>query len=170
MQKAAAIRLAVFDVDGVLTGGEIIYQGNGVEQKVFHVQDGLGLKLLMRGGCEVGIITSRTSAIVTARMQELGITRVHQGVDDKRRCLQDMMQAVGVRPEQTAYTGDDLIDLPAMRQCGLAIAVANAHPFVRSQADWVSTRAGGAGAVREICDLILDAQGRLEGLQHEYLR
>lgn len=170
LKKAALVRLAVFDVDGVLTGGEIVYNENGREQKAFHVHDGLGLKMLMGSGCEIAIITSRNSAIVSTRMEELGIRHVYQDQHDKRECLLSLMRKLGIDRAGTAYTGDDLIDLPAMKQCGLAITVANAHPFVKANADWTTTLTGGAGAVREICDLILRAQGKLDTLHEQYLR
>lgn len=170
LKKAGLIRLVVFDVDGVLTNGELIYNENGQEQKVFHAHDGLGLKMLMQGGCEVAIITSRTSAVVSARMKELGIGHVYQGQDDKRDCLLALMRKLKLDRPAVAYTGDDLIDLPAQKQCGLSIAVANAHPFVRANTDWTTSRAGGHGAVREVCDLILRAQGKLDGLHEQYLR
>lgn len=170
LKKAAQIRLAVFDVDGVMTNGEIIYTGNNQEQKVFHVHDGLGLKLLQNSGCVVAIISSRSSALVDTRMAELGISHVYQGQEDKRSCMLALLERLAIQPAAAAYTGDDLVDLPAMRQCGLAIAVANAHPFVKSNADWITSLSGGAGAVREVCDLILRAQSRLDPLLDDYLR
>jgi 3-deoxy-D-manno-octulosonate 8-phosphate phosphatase (KDO 8-P phosphatase) len=170
LKKAARIELAVFDVDGVLTNGELIYTGNHQEQKVFHAHDGLGLKMLLRGGCEVAIISSRKSAIVDTRMAELGIGHVYQGVEDKRGCLLALMAQLGIARSGTAYTGDDLIDLPAMRQAGLAIAVANAQPYVMQHADWVTSKSGGSGAAREVCDLILKARGKLDALLDEFLR
>lgn len=169
LDKAALIKLAVFDVDGVLTNGEVIYTDKNQELKSFHVHDGLGLKMLMHGGCEVAIITSRTSGIVQTRMTELGIPHVYQGQTDKRACLLSLMAKLGLARTAVAYTGDDLIDLPAMRQCGLSIAVANAHPFVKTHADWTTVLSGGAGAVREVCDLILTAQNKLDRLHNEYL-
>ena len=170
MKKAALIRLAVFDVDGVMTNGEIIYTSSHQEQKVFHVHDGLGLKLLGNSGCTVAIISARSSEIVETRMAELGISHVYQGQGDKRSCMLALLDRLAIQPAAAAYTGDDLVDLPAMRQCGLAIAVANAHPFVKSNADWITSLPGGAGAVREVCELILRAQSRLEPLLDDYLR
>jgi len=170
LNKAALIKLAVFDVDGVLTNGEIIYTGDHQEQKVFHAHDGLGLKMLKRGGCEVAIISSRTSAIVETRMAELGIDHIYQGEEDKRSCLLALMGRLGIARSGTAYTGDDLVDLPAMQQAGLAIAVANAQPYVIKHADWVTSKSGGAGAAREVCDLILKARGKLDTLLDEYRR
>jgi len=169
LKKAALIRLAVFDVDGVLTNGEIIYTSNNHEQKVFHVHDGLGLKMLMRSGCEVAIITSRNSAIVSTRMAELGIVHVLQGQEDKHTAMLSLMQKLGIEQAGAAYTGDDLIDLPALKLCGLSFAVANAHALVKSNTDWTTVNPGGAGAVREICELILHAQGKLDAIYAEYL-
>lgn len=169
-KKAALVRLAVFDVDGVLTNGRIIYDDSGQELKAFHVQDGLGLKMLMQNGCEVAVITSRISTIVAARMAELGVRHVYQGQADKRACLLSLAKELDLDRDAIAYTGDDLIDLPAMRQCGLAVAVANAHPFVKANADWTTMLAGGSGAVREICDLILQAHGKLDALHALYLQ
>lgn len=170
LQKASRIRLAAFDVDGVLTNGELIFTADGIEQKRFHVHDGLGLKMLQKSGCEIAIITSRQSTVVASRMDELGIRHVYQGREDKQACLLALMKQLGLTAEAVAYAGDDIIDLPAMQQAGLAIAVANAHPFVRARADWTTTLAGGAGAVREICDLLLRAQGKLDAVHADYLR
>lgn len=168
LKKAALIDLAVFDVDGVLTNGELIYTSGQHELKIFHAHDGLGLKMLIRGGCEVAVISSRKSAIVEIRMAELGIGHVYQGEEDKRSCLLALMGKLGVAQSATAYTGDDLVDLPAMQQAGLAIAVANAHPYVIEHADWVTAKSGGSGAAREVCDLILRARGKLDALLDEY--
>lgn len=170
MKKASAIKLVVFDVDGVLTNGEIVYAGTNLEIKVFHAHDGLGMKLLKQGGCEVAILSSRSSSVVTIRMQELGIEHVFQGQTDKRTCLLALQKKLQIEQTNTAYVGDDLVDLPAMRLSGLAVAVANAHQTVCQHADWVTTRPGGNGAVREVCDLILTAQGKLDALQNAYLQ
>lgn len=168
MKKAASVRLAVFDVDGVMTNGELVYTHNQ-EQKVFHVHDGLGLKMLKRSGCEIAIISSRSSVMVATRMAELGIVQVFQGQNDKRSCMLALLNKLNIERSGIAYTGDDLVDLPAMRLSGLAVAVANAHPFVKTHADWVTGKSGGSGAVREVCDLILKAQGKLDTLMNEYL-
>lgn len=161
-ERAARIRLAVFDVDGVLTDGKLLYGEDGRETKAFHVHDGLGLKRLLANGIEVAIITARNSGIVTTRMAELGIAHVYQGQGDKRACLQRLQHSLRMDADQTAYTGDDLPDLRAMTLSGLAIAVANAHPWVLERTHWRTYRRGGEGAVREICDLLLTAQGHGE--------
>ena len=170
LDKAAAIRLAVFDVDGVLTDGRLILGSGGEEHKSFHVHDGLGLVMLREAGLKVAVISARSSAIVAERMASLGIEFVYQGREDKHASLSGLLQELDMAPEQTAFTGDDLLDLPAMSLAGLAIAVANAHPFVQEHADWVTTREGGRGAVREVCELLLRAQGRLDEMCRAYLR
>ncbi|MGH8173277.1 MAG: 3-deoxy-manno-octulosonate-8-phosphatase KdsC [Rhodanobacteraceae bacterium] len=168
--RAARIKLAVFDVDGVLTDGKLIYAEDGHELKSFHVHDGLGLKRLLANHVEVAVITARMSMIVTERMADLGVAHVYQGQDDKLACLEQLMHALKLAPEAVAYTGDDLPDLAAMQRAGFAIAVANAHPWVRERAHWRTRLAGGAGAAREVCDLILAAQGKAEAELAAYLR
>ncbi len=160
LQRAATIKLAVFDVDGTLTDGRLWYGEDGHETKVFHVHDGLGLKLLPAYGVTVAIITARISHPVALRAEELDIAHVYQGQSDKRACLLELIDALNLTPAQVAYVGDDLPDLPAMRVAGLAVAVANAHPWVAEQAHWQTRRAGGEGGAREVCDLILHAQGK----------
>ncbi len=158
--RASRVRLAVFDVDGVLTDGRLHYTDDGHECKAFHVHDGLGLKRLLANGIEVAIITARSSRIVANRMAELGIAHVYQGEGDKRSCLHQLTSALFLEAGEVAYTGDDVPDLRAMSECGFAIAVANAHPWVLEHANWRTKRSGGDGAVREVCDLILAAQGK----------
>jgi len=160
LARAAKVRLAVFDVDGTLTDGRLWYGEDGRETKVFHVHDGLGLKRLQANGVQVAIITARISHPVALRAEELDITHVYQGQSDKRACLRELLDALNLTPEQAAFTGDDLPDLPPMRLAGLAVAVANAHPWVAEAAHWQTTRSGGMGAAREVCDLILHAQGK----------
>ncbi len=161
--RASHIKLAIFDVDGVLTDGRLIYAEDGHELKAFHVHDGLGLKRLLANHIEVSVITARMSMIVTERMADLGVAHVYQGQDDKLACFEQLLHALKLTPEECAYTGDDLPDLAVMQRVGLAVAVANAHPWVRERAHWRTRLAGGAGAVREVCDLILAAQGKAEG-------
>lgn len=159
LARAARIRVAVFDVDGTLTDGRLWYGEDGRETKVFHVHDGLGLKRLQANGVQVAIITARISHPVALRAEELDIAHVYQGQGDKRGCLLELLDALKLAPEQAAFVGDDLPDLPAMRIAGLAVAVANAHPWVSEQAHWQTRLGGGRGAAREVCDLILHAQG-----------
>lgn len=161
-ERAARVRLAVFDVDGVLTDGRLWYSADGHEIKAFHVHDGLGLKRLLANGIEVAVITARVSHLVTERMAELGIAHVYQGRDDKRACFEQLLHALDLQAEQAAYTGDDLPDLPVMTCVGLSIAVANAHPWVRERAHWRTRHGGGEGAVREVCDLLLAAQDKCD--------
>lgn len=154
-QRAGNIRLAVFDVDGVLTDGRLFLSDSGDEYKVFHTRDGHGLVMLRKAGIELAIISGRTSRAVAQRMTELGMRHVHQGVRDKVVVLEQILADLELRVEETAYMGDDLPDLPVMRKVGLAVAVADAHGSVRQEAHWVTTLPGGQGAVRELCDLIL---------------
>jgi len=127
-ERAARVRLAIFDVDGVLTDGRLIYAADGHELKAFHVHDGLGLKRLLANHVEVAVITSRMSMLVTERMAELGVAHVYQGQDDKLACFEQLLHALKLGPDEVAYTGDDLPDLAVMQRVELAIAVANAHP------------------------------------------
>ncbi len=158
--RAAVIRLAVFDVDGTLTDGRLWYGADGNEAKQFHVHDGLGLKRLQANGVLVAIITARHSDAVAKRASELAITHVFQAQGDKRACLLKLLDTLQLQPAQACYVGDDLPDLPPMHVAGLAIATANAHPWVAEQAHWQTRKAGGDGAAREVCDLILHAQGK----------
>lgn len=160
LARAAKIRLAVFDVDGTLTDGRLWYGEDGQEAKIFHVHDGLGLKRLQANGVHVALITARISHPVALRAEELDIAHVYQGQGDKRVCLLELLDALHLTPEQAAFIGDDLPDLPPMRIAGLAVAVANAHPWVAEQAHWQTSKSGGMGAAREVCDLILHAQGK----------
>ncbi len=161
-ERAARIRLAAFDVDGTLTDGRLWYTEDGHELKVFHAHDGHGLKRLLANGIEVALITARVSRPVLLRAEELGIDHVYQGQSDKRACLAELQQALGLDAAQTAFTGDDLSDVPAMQVSGLAVAVANAHPQVVPHTHWQTRRQGGDGAAREVCDMILAAQGKLD--------
>jgi 3-deoxy-D-manno-octulosonate 8-phosphate phosphatase (KDO 8-P phosphatase) len=162
LARAAAIRLAAFDVDGTLTDGRLHYGDDGRETKVFHVHDGLGLKRLQAHGIQVALITARFSHTVAVRAEELDIAHVYQGQSDKRACLRELLDALGLKEDQAAFTGDDLPDLPPMGIAGLAIATANAHPWVAERAHWQTRLAGGAGAAREVADLLLLAQGKSE--------
>ena len=160
--KAALIQLAVFDVDGVMTNGDLIFDAEGREYKVFNVQDGFGIVLLREAGIQIAVISARTSPVVTQRMSELGVSHIMQGERNKLAALTGLLQRLGLKREQASYTGDDIIDIPAMQAAGLGIAVADAHPKAREQADWTTSKPGGRGAVREICELILTAQDKLE--------
>ncbi len=168
--RASRVKLAVFDVDGVLTDGTLWYTADGRELKAFHVHDGLGLKRLRAHGVEVAVITSRMSHMVTERMAELGVAHVYQDQADKRACLEQLVGALRCEAAEVAYTGDDLPDLAPMAMAGLAVAVANAHPLVQAQAHWHTRLAGGHGAAREVCDLVLAAKGLADAERDAFLR
>lgn len=170
LERAARVKLAAFDVDGVLTDGKLWYTADGHELKAFNVHDGLGLKRLLANGIEVAVITARLSHVVTERMAELGVAHVYQDQSDKRACLHQLVRALRLDASQVAYTGDDLPDLAPMQDAGLSIAVANAHPWVRERARWRTRLAGGNGAVREVCDLLLAAQGKTDAELAAFLR
>jgi 3-deoxy-D-manno-octulosonate 8-phosphate phosphatase (KDO 8-P phosphatase) len=160
--RAKPIRLAVFDVDGVLTDGGLYYSDSGVETKVFDVRDGHGMKMLQESGVELAIITSRSSQCVARRASNLGIELVFQGVSDKLATFRELAAHRAVDAGHCAYMGDDWIDLPVLTRCGLAISVPEAPAAVRSRVHYVTTAGGGHGAVREACELIMQAQGTLE--------
>ncbi len=163
------IKLLVLDVDGVLTDGRIIYTDSGEQVKQFLSRDGLGLRLLMDNGIQVGIITGRSSGALTHRCRNLGITLVFDGISNKADALDQMAQQTGIPPSAMAFMGDDLIDLPAMARAGVAIAVADAVDEVKNRADIVTMAVGGQGAVREICDAILKAAGLWENALKPFL-
>ncbi|HDU8646974.1 3-deoxy-manno-octulosonate-8-phosphatase KdsC [Morganella morganii] len=162
MEKAAKIRLLICDVDGVMSDG-LIYQGNsGEELKAFNVRDGYGIRCLLTSGVEVAIITGRKAKLLEDRANTLGITHLYQGQSDKLLAYRELLDKLAVRPGEVAYIGDDLIDWPVMAEVGLSAAVADAHPLLLPKADYVTQIAGGRGAVRELCDLILLAQNKLD--------
>ena len=167
--RAACIKLIAFDIDGVMTDGSLYYTDDGRELKAFSVQDGLGLKLLQRAGLELAIVTGRNSVVVARRAADLGIAHVFQGVADKRATVSRLLTKLGLHWNECAFMGDDLIDLAAMAQCGLAIAPAHARLLVRERAHAITDASGGHGAVREAAEFILAAQGRLDGLVAAYL-
>lgn len=158
LARAARIRLACFDVDGTLTDGRLYLDGEGREQKAFHVQDGQGLVLLKRAGIEVAFITARGGTVAVARGRELGV-QVFTGVKDKLAQVRVLCEGLGIGLEDVAFMGDDLPDVPPFHAVGLAIAPANAHPWTASHAHWRTRGRGGEGAAREACDLILGSQG-----------
>lgn len=167
--KAQKIRLLCLDVDGVLTDGKLFFDAEGVEYKAFHARDGHGLKLLQQSGVKVAVISGRKSTSVALRMQSLGIDLVYQGCDNKSTALQDLIQRLSLRPEHIAHVGDDVIDLPIMLSVGLAIAVQDAHFFVKQHAHWQTQLTGGNGAAREVCDLIMQAQNTFDTAMARYL-
>jgi len=164
LERAARVRLMIFDVDGVLTDGGLMFTASGDTMKVFNSLDGHGAKLLREAGIDTAIITGRRSEIVAARAKELKITHLFQGVENKRVAFAQLLADTGIARDACGYMGDDWPDLAVMLQCGFAAAPANSHPDVLARAHWISSREGGHGAARELCDLLLRAQGRYDAL------
>lgn len=169
LKKAAGIRLVIFDVDGVLTDGRLYFGNNGNELKAFHIRDGHGMKMLQANGVEIAIISGRRAGSTERRMADLGVRHVHTGVEDKRIVFEALLARLEISPAEVAYVGDDIIDLPVMRRVGLAIAVADADSFVKQHAHWQTERAGGHGAARDVCELLLEARGQLDRERAKYL-
>ena len=169
-KRAARIKLLLMDCDGVLTDGRVWLFENGEEQKGFHTRDGLGIELLHRAGLRSGIISGRTSAAVQKRAQGLGMSFVIQGCEDKQKAFTEILDHALVDTLEVAFIGDDLNDIPLMRQSGLGVAVADAAPETREHAHYITSAAGGFGAVREVVELILKAQGRWDELVARYTR
>jgi 3-deoxy-D-manno-octulosonate 8-phosphate phosphatase (KDO 8-P phosphatase) len=159
----------MLDVDGVLTDGRLYYGSNGDELKAFDIRDGLGLKMLRATGVEVAIVTGRTSRAVELRAENLGVPHVFQGVSDKLAVFEQLLKRLTLNFAAAAAMGDDLPDLPVLRRCGFAACVSDAPVLVRSHSHYVADRPGGAGAVREVCELLMAAQGTLEARIQEYL-
>lgn len=168
-QRAQAIKLAIFDVDGVLTDGKLYFLVDGSEFKTFNTLDGHGIKMLIASGVSTAIISGRKTPVVERRAQNLGIQHLYQGREDKLVVLDELLGELGLSYEQVAYLGDDLPDLPVIRRVGLGMAVASADAFVRQHAHAVTRANGGEGAAREFCELIMRAQGSLEAAQTAYL-
>lgn len=166
---AKQVKLMIFDVDGVLTDGGLRYGEHGEIIKTFNVLDGHGIKLLQQCGVSVAIISARESNIVMRRAADLGIALVQQGVNDKRAVFEQLLKKTDLVAAQCGYMGDDLVDLPVMTRVGFCASVPNAHPEVRARAHWVANSHGGRGAVREVCDYILRAQGNYEAVLAPYL-
>ncbi|MDG1693933.1 MAG: HAD-IIIA family hydrolase [Porticoccaceae bacterium] len=168
IKAAQNIKLLLLDVDGVLTDGQLYYGNSGEELKAFNIQDGLGIKLLQRGGIKVGIITGRSSNLLKRRAQELDINPVVQGREDKLTALNELLETMDINIEEIAFVGDDLPDLSVISRVGLGITPANGNHVLASQALWQTKKSGGNGAVREVAELILNAQGKLESLLATY--
>lgn len=168
--KIKAVKLAIFDVDGVLTDGRIIFDADGTETKFFDVKDGHGIKLLMRSGVDAAIITARESKVVQLRAEDLGISLVYQGMKDKKAALENISARTGLPPSAMAYMGDDIIDLPVLRRVGFSAAVSDAVQEVKEAVDYVSGRPGGKGAVRELAELIIKVQGKWDDVMSQFLR
>jgi 3-deoxy-D-manno-octulosonate 8-phosphate phosphatase (KDO 8-P phosphatase) len=169
IDKASRVRLMGFDVDGVLTDGRLYFSPRGDEMKAFFTRDGLGIKLLQRAGITVAIITGRDSEIVSQRAANLGIELVRQNVDDKRAAMAELLAQQGLDFSQAAYMGDDVVDAAIMNACAFAATVPDAHAAARQCADYVAELPAGRGAVREVCEFILKAQGRLDEVLSRYL-
>ncbi|NHZ96646.1 HAD family hydrolase [Massilia sp. CCM 8734] len=168
MQRAAAVKVMIFDVDGVLTDGSLTYGPDGEATKTFNVLDGLGIQLLQKSGVATAIISARQSPIVVRRAADLGIMHVHQGIHDKRVAFAKLLEATGVTAAQCGYIGDDVIDLPLLLQVGFAVTVPTGHPEVQYRAHYVTKAGGGRGAVREVCDLVMRAQGTYDAALAPY--
>ena len=158
-ERARAVRMIAFDVNGVLTDGSLIYGDDGQEYKAFNSRDGHGIKMLRASGVETAIITGRSSQVVLLRARNLGIAHLFQGADDKLGAFEKLLASMNLAPEQIAYMGDDLVDLPVLRRCGLAISVPDAPDAVKARCHYVTHTGAGRGAAREACELILRAQG-----------
>ncbi|MBS0308178.1 MAG: HAD family hydrolase [Proteobacteria bacterium] len=169
VQRAARLRLMIFDVDGVLTDGSLHYGADGEQIKTFNVLDGHGIKLLQQAGVATAIISARQSAIVEKRAADLGIAHVKQGVHDKRAAFEQLLAHTGIAADQCGFIGDDVIDLPILLRVGFAASVPNGHSEVRSRVHYLTEAGGGKGAVRELCDFILRAQGKYEAALAPYL-
>jgi 3-deoxy-D-manno-octulosonate 8-phosphate phosphatase (KDO 8-P phosphatase) len=162
------VKLLILDVDGVMTDGRIILDDAGLESKRFDVRDGHGLKMLMRCGIDVALLTGRRSRVVECRAADLGIAEVHQGALNKAEVFSEILKHRGLSPEETASVGDDVVDIPLLRRTGFSVAVADAVPEVRRIVDYVTPQAGGRGAVRQVCEMILKAQGRWSDVAARY--
>lgn len=171
LQRARRTRLVIFDIDGVLTDGSLFYGDDGQEYKAFNSKDGHGIRMLLEAGVELALITGRQSELVLHRADNLKIPRdrIWQGYRDKRPAFAELLTRTGIPAEQIAYVGDDVVDLPVMQQVGFAIAVADAHYYAKEHAHWVTQYGGGRGAAREVCELLLYAQGKLHAKLASYL-
>lgn len=167
--KVKRLKLLILDVDGVLTDGRLFFDDHGKEYKCFHARDGHGIKLLRQSGVEVAVISGRKSNSVALRMQNLGVELVYQGHENKRAAFAEILQTLNLQAVQVAHVGDDVLDLPVMTQVGFAVAVADANFAVKQRADWCTQTSGGLGAVREVCDLIMQVQGTFEAMLQNYL-
>lgn len=169
-EKLKNIKLLLLDVDGVLTKGEITYSDSGEQIKSFHASDGLGLRLLMDAGVDVGIVTGRTSQALLHRCENLGLELIFDGIKDKAKALERIVDDTKIPRSQIAFMGDDLIDLPALIRCGFSATVPAAPEEVKSRVDMVTKACGGQGAVRELCQAILKARGDWEQIMAKYLQ
>ena len=170
LQRARRVRLVIFDVDGVLTDGKLWYGPGGEELKSFHAFDGHGVHLLRMGGLKTALITGRESAAVSERARELGIEHVMQGIGDKQKAFRALLRRLRLKQQATAYMGDDLVDLPVLKRCGFACAPREAPEEVRQRVHYIASAPAGHGAAREVCEFILEAQGKLGDVMRRYLK
>ncbi len=170
LARAKNIKLVIFDVDGVMTDGGLTIGDDGQEYKTFNTQDGLGMKLLKASGVEMAIITGRTSNVVKQRSESTGVAHFYQGVEDKLTAFNDLIAKLNIKLEQTAFMGDDVVDMPPMLRCGLAVSVPAAPESVKQRAHYVTTKEGGRGAVRELCELIMQAQGTFDSQMASFFK
>jgi 3-deoxy-D-manno-octulosonate 8-phosphate phosphatase (KDO 8-P phosphatase) len=168
IRRAAVIKVLILDVDGVLTDGSLTYGADGEVTKTFNVMDGLGIELLQKTGVAVAIISARKSAVVVRRAADLKIMHVYQGTHDKRIAFAHLLEATGTTAEECGYIGDDVIDLPLLRKVGFAVTVPSGHPEVQHRAHYVTRANGGRGAVREVCDMVMRAQGNYDAALAPY--
>ncbi len=168
LARIRRVKLAIFDVDGVLTDGSLHYGANGEEMKVFNTLDGHGLKMLQASGVAVAIISGRQSQALARRASDLGISQLFMGVDDKREAFEKLLASLSLLPSESAGLGDDVIDLPFLTRCGFAAAVPAAPPYVKQRAHYVTVAQGGRGAAREFCDLIMQIQGTWDAAMKKY--
>ncbi|MDP1991875.1 MAG: HAD-IIIA family hydrolase [Syntrophales bacterium] len=168
LSRIRGIKLLILDVDGVMTDGRIIIDDAGLESKQFDVRDGHGLKILMRCGIDVVLLTGRKSRVVDYRAADLGIAEVHQGIWNKREVFDEILKRRKLSPEETAYVGDDVVDIPLLKRVGFGVAVADACPEATEVADYVTEHPGGRGAVREVCEVILKVQDRWGEVAERY--
>lgn len=170
IKKAKKLKLLILDVDGVLTDGRLFFDDQGKEYKCFHARDGHGIKLLSETGVQVAVISGRKSNSVSLRMKSLGVELVYQGHENKIAAFNEIIQKLSLEPEQVAHVGDDLLDLPIMTRVGLSVAVNDANDAVKDYADWCTRTKGGLGAVREVCDFIMQSQGTFEDVLKRYMQ
>lgn len=169
LARAARVRLMIFDVDGVLTDGTLYYSERGEELKAFNIRDGQGMKMLALTGVRLAILSGRRSPALTQRAANLGIDLLYQGIDDKLAAFEELAARAGVSLEDCGFIGDDLIDLPVLARCGFAASVADGAPEVVSRVHYVTRAPGGRGAAREVCEVVMRAQGTLDGALSRYL-
>ena len=169
LEKASKVKLVIFDVDGVLTDGSLFLGDDGQEYKAFHSKDGHGMVMLQQSGIAIAIITGRTSNVVEKRMQSLGIKHVFQGQKHKLPAYEEIKQQLALADEEIAYVGDDVVDLPVMTRVGLAVAVQDAHALTKEHAHWITPSNGGRGAAREVCEMLMKSQDKLQAALEVYL-